>query len=418
MKKLVKWRVSLAALLLVLTGCGNQESSQGEADNASSEAETSQAADGQTTLKMLVPGYDSGYLKDELDSAIAKYEEQNPEIKIQVVPAGWDELNSKIVQLYQAGDSPDILMMGSRSIRQFVEEGVLEDLTPYMTDEFKETRIENVMDTAKVDGKQYGIPLALSSRALFYRSDLIDKAPENWDELLATAKQVHDEHDMYGFAIPTDVTHGTDEILNFIYQGGGRIIDDKGQFVINSEENVKTGDYLKQFADVIPDAVSTGRNDQVEMFKNGDLAMFISGGWEKEEMDKGQDKTPYAVAEIPEGPERAVTLVTDSYAMSSISEHKDEAYKFIEFLGHEDQQRPISEAYNWLPVLKQELDDERFKTDFMQPFLSILDAGVPEPQVSNWDTFNKAFTIAFQEILTGQKTPQEALDQAQEEASK
>ena len=56
-----------------------------------------------------------------------------------------------------------------------------------MTDEFIWGRVENVLETAKIDGTQYGIPLAFSSRALYYRKDLIDTPPTNWDELFATA---------------------------------------------------------------------------------------------------------------------------------------------------------------------------------------------------------------------------------------
>lgn len=412
MKKRVKVFAGALSALFVLGGCGNA------ADQGETSSEVSGAASGNgdtVTLEMLVPGYDSGYLKEPLDNAIKKYETENPDVQVEIVSAGWEELNTKIVQLYQADQAPDIMMMGSRSIRQFAEQGVLEDLTPHMSDEFLAGRIDNVMETAQIDGKQYGIPLALSSRALFYRSDLIEEVPANWDELLATAKQVSEEHDMYGFAIPTDLTNGTDEILNFVYQNGGRITDENGEFTINSTENVGAVEYLTQFADVIPDPVGTAREDQVAMFANGDLAMFISGGWEKAELDKNAEKAPYAVAELPAGAEKAVTLVTDSYGLSSISENKEAAWDFIEFLGDEEQQRTVSEAYNWLPVTKAEQEDERFNSDFMKPMLSILEYGVPEPKVPNWDDFNKSFTIAIQKALTGESTAKEALDTAQQE---
>lgn len=57
---------------------------------------------GEKTVKMLVPGYDSGYLNKELDSAIEKFHGAKPEIKVEIISVGWEELNSKIVQLYQA----------------------------------------------------------------------------------------------------------------------------------------------------------------------------------------------------------------------------------------------------------------------------------------------------------------------------
>ncbi|MBG9980236.1 sugar ABC transporter substrate-binding protein [Facklamia sp. DSM 111018] len=384
--------------------------------SAFAEEEESQDSNS-TTLQMLVPGYDTGYLAEPLDNAVQQYQEENPEITIEIVSAGWDELNSKIVQLYQAGQAPDIMLVGSRSIRQFAELGVLEDLSPYMTDEFIETRIENVMDTAKIEDIQYGIPLALSSRALFYRSDIVETPPTNWQELKETAEQIKNEEDMYGFAIPTDSRNGVDEMLTFFYQNEGRMVDEEGNYTLNTPENVQTLEYLVELADFIPEPVGTKRDDQVQMFGNGDLAMFISGGWELEELDANAENAPYAAALVPEGKTKAVTLVTDSYVMSSISEKKEAAWKFIEFLGTEDIQRTVSEAYGWLPVTKAELEDERFTTEAMKPMVEILEYGVPEPQVSNWDKFSQSFSIAVQKALTGEASAQEALDTAQEEVT-
>lgn len=423
MKKFMKALFMLFATVLVLGACGNGDT--GTEDTQSSEAaeETSEetntgSSDEEVTLQFLMPGYDEGYLQEPMDAAIAQYEEENPNVTVEIVSAGWDELNSRIVQLYQAGEAPDMMMMGSRSIRQFAEEGVLEDLAPYMTDEYLETRIDNVMESAQVGGTQYGIPLALSSRALFYRSDLIEQAPTTWEELLETAQTVSAEQGMYGFAIPTDIGNGAHELMSFIYQNEGRVVDENGEFTVNSDANVETLEYLALFNEqegVIPNVVETDRDEQIQMFNNGDLAMYISGSWEKEELDSGG--LDYGVAELPEGEVKAVNLVTDSYGISSISENKEAAWDFIEFMGTEEIQRSISESYNWMPVTQAELDDERFQDDFMQPFLNIMEHGVAEPAVPNWDQFNESFLIAIQKGVSGEASPQEALDTAQEEVT-
>lgn len=405
-KKLLS--VCLAGVLaasFALTGCTDKKEKAATDDNV--------------TLKMLVPGYDGGYLKKELDNGIKAFEEKNPNIKVQIVSVGWEDLNSKIIQLFQAKESPDIMLTGSRTLKQLVDMGAAENLSPFMKDDFKSKRVENVLKTAQIDGKQYGIPMAFSSRALYYRTDLIQNPPKNWDELLQTAREVHaKDSKVYGFAIPTDLESGTDEILNFIYQNGGRIVDKDGKYTLNSKENVEALTYLKKFSDegLIPDPVSMKRNDQATLFKNGNLAMFVSGPWEKEEMDKSEYK--YGVAELPVGKFSAETLVTDSYVMSSQSKHKEAAWKFIEFMGQPEYQRPVSEAFGWFPVLKDEEKDKRFNDEFMKPFAAKIKDGVPEPQVSNWDTFNKTFVTAVQKVLTGKATPQEALDQAQSELEK
>lgn len=142
------------------------------AESVSESSAESKTADSEgTVLKMLVPGYDSGYLKEELDNGIAGFEKANEGVKVEIVSVGWDELNSKIVSLYQAGDAPDIMLTGSRTLKQLVSLGIAEDLSANITDEFKSKRVESVLATGQVDKKQYGIPMAFSSRALYYRSD-------------------------------------------------------------------------------------------------------------------------------------------------------------------------------------------------------------------------------------------------------
>lgn len=365
---------------------------------------------------MLVPGYESGYMKDELDKIIGAFEDENPGVQVEILSAGWDELNSKIVQLYQAGDAPDIMLMGSKSIRQFSELGIMEELTPYLSEAYISERDPNVFDTGKSDGIQYAIPFGLSTRALYYRSDLIDTPPTNWEELLQTAKQVNQDHDIYGFAIPTDITHGTPELLNFIYQNEGRMVDENGDYTLNSPENIETIEYLGEFKDIIPDPINTARSNQTEMFTNGDLAMFINLPV-KDQLDAVADKFPYGVVMLPQNKTAACTLVTDSFAISAISENKDLAWKFIEYMTTGERQ--IELTYDgWVPVLKDQYNDPKYSTDFMKPFVDILPNGVPEPQTPNYDEFNKSFLIAVQKVLTGQASATDALNQAQDELSK
>lgn len=419
--------LSIASIMLAssfLAACSSSskqaESSEQSTTVAESKEESKEASGDSTVLRMLVPGYDSGYLKEELDNGIAGFEKANEGVKVEIVSVGWDELNSKIVSLYQAGDAPDIMLTGSRTLKQLASLGVAEDLSSYITDDFKSKRVESVLATGQVDGKQYGIPMAFSSRALYYRSDLIEMAPTNWDELFETAKKVHAENsDVYGFAIPTDITSGTDELLNFIYQNDGALVDDKGNITFSTDANVGTLEYLKKFNDegLVPDVVSTARADQAKLFANGNLAMFVSGPWEQETLDAAADKAPYKVAVLPAGVKQAETLVTDSYVISSISKNKELAWKFVEFMGQPEYQRPVSEAFGWFPILKEEFNDERFESEFMQAFAASIEYGVSEPQVEDWDSFNKAFLTAVQKAVTGEMGAKEALDEAQAEVA-
>lgn len=383
-----------------------------------SSEKSNQSADEKEILKIFIPGYDDELWKSLYDASINDFEKDNPNVDVQVIPAGWDEANSKLVSLIQANDTPDVIITGSRSLRQFAEMGAIEKLDTYMTDSFKESRVENVLNTANINGAQYGIPLAFSSRALYYRTDLIKEPPTTWDELLEIAETITKGNlEIYGFAIPTDITSGTDELFNFIYQNGGSATDENGNIKLATDENIETLEFLKEFNDkkIIPDPVSTSRSDQAKMFQNGNLAMFISGPWEKETLDSSADTAPYAVALLPAGTKMAETLVTDSFSISSQSKNKELAWKLIEYMGQFEYQNAYDEAIGFFPILKQEENEERYNTEFLKPFKDMIQYGVSEPQVPVWDTFNSEFVKAVQKVMTGNLTAEEALNSAEKE---
>lgn len=383
-----------------------------------SSGKSNQSDDEKKILKIFIPGYDDELWKSLYDASINDFEKDNPNVDVQVIPAGWDEANSKLVSLIQANDAPDVIITGSRSLRQFAEMGAIEKLDTYMTDSFKESRVENVLNTANINGAQYGIPLAFSSRALYYRTDLIKETPTTWDELLEIAETITKENpEIYGFAIPTDITSGTDELFNFIYQNEGSATDENGNIKLATDENIETLEFLKEFNDkkIISDPVSTSRSDQAKMFQNGNLAMFISGPWEKETLDSSADTAPYAVALLPAGTKMAETLVTDSFSISSQSKNKELAWKLIEYMGQFEYQNAYDEAIGFFPILKQEENEERYNTEFLKPFKDMIQYGVSEPQVPVWDTFNSEFVKAVQKVMTGNLTAEEALNSAEKE---
>lgn len=413
----------MASMIIGCTDSNNNETSNGKDTEKKAGKETDKK-EGNDTVKMYITGYESEKLKPLYDKGIEKFEKENPGIKVEVVPAGWDEATTKLVSLIQAGESPDVIMSGTRELRQLSEMGALEPLDEFMTDEFKEKRVENVLKTANIDGKQYGIPLAFSSKGLFYREDLIPEPPKTWEELESVAKKVTEENpDMKGFAIATDVD-AVPDLLNFFYQNGGRINDEKGKLVIDSEENVKTLEYLKKLYDekLIPNPVDLKRGDVSDLFANGKLAMFISGPWEADKMGgkPGEEgaKVKYKVTTLPKGKELAETLVTDSYAIAKTSKNKENAWKLIETMGSFEIQNNYDEGMGFFPILKEEESQERYNSDFMKPFAEMIKHGVSEPHMPVSADFQKGIMDAVKKVMMGEAQPKEALETLQKELDK
>ena len=70
---------------------------------------------------------------------------------------------------------------------------------------------------------------------------------------------------MYGFAIPTDITSGTDELFNFIYQNGGSATDKEGNIQLATPENIEALEYLKKFNDTDLFLTLLEQQDQIKL---------------------------------------------------------------------------------------------------------------------------------------------------------
>ena len=71
-----------------------------------------------------------------------------------------------------------------------IDKRLLEDFAPLL------------LEMASIDGDLYGVPRNIDVRLLHYRTDLIDKPPETWDELVELARQHNHPPDCYGFLFP------------------------------------------------------------------------------------------------------------------------------------------------------------------------------------------------------------------------
>ncbi|MEU8568225.1 extracellular solute-binding protein [Streptomyces pathocidini] len=89
-------------------------------------------------------------------------------------------------------NTPDVLFnWGGGSIRQYVDNGLLQDLTPELekNPEFKAKFLPSVLEAGQIDGKYYGIPLrGMQPVILFYNKKLFEKhdaqPPTTWAETL------------------------------------------------------------------------------------------------------------------------------------------------------------------------------------------------------------------------------------------
>src|SRR3954468_22839924 len=59
-----------------------------------------------------------------------------------------------------------------------------------------------LLELSRIEGSLFGLPRNIDVRLLHYRTDLIDKPPKTWNELISFAERLNSPPDLYGFVFP------------------------------------------------------------------------------------------------------------------------------------------------------------------------------------------------------------------------
>ena len=132
-------------------------------------------AEEQTTIRVLWWGSQARH--DLTVAAIDKFMEKNPDIKVEIEFSDWGGYWSKLAAQAAGGLVPDVVQMDYAYLIQYAENGILEDLTPYL--ESGALNVENIADSVLESGKVgdgiYALATGTNVNALLYRKDVLDE---------------------------------------------------------------------------------------------------------------------------------------------------------------------------------------------------------------------------------------------------
>ena len=213
---------------------------------------------------------------------VAKFEQENPGIKIQAEAIPWGGGNDYQTRLFAAlvaGNGPDAAMVRLSWAARLAAMKALEPLDAMIGGWAGRSDIsDNVWKINNgADGKQYYLPLQYVVIYLYYRQDLFQQAnlqpPKTFDEFLAAAKALT-KGDMSGFGMRGGAG-GFDNWGPFVLGGGASF--EKGGMV--SEKALAANRWyvgLARDAKVTPASAPTDSFRQiVDAFKAGRTAMIM-----------------------------------------------------------------------------------------------------------------------------------------------
>ncbi len=350
----------------------------------------------------------------------AEFHKANPKTDIKIQVVNWDNLLQKLRTDIAGGVNPDLSIIGTRWLLDFVKDGLAEPLDQDMSPEFKARFIQPFLKPATIDGKIYGLPIAASARAMFYNKPMLAKAgypngPATWDDVVAASEKLK-AAGTPGFGIQGKGTEVDIYYYYALWSYGGEVLNGKGKAAFDSPEGTKALTLYKTLIDkgLTEDGpTSYTRENLQDLFKQGRLGMVITAPFLIGQIAKEAPSLDYGIVPVPKGATSSTYAVTDSIVMFSNCKVKQEAYKFLEFLFAKQSRVEFNKAEGFLPTTTAVAQDAAFADDpRLKTFVDLLPGAHFAPTVTGWEDTAKAVTDAVQSVYTGSAQPGPALKQA------
>ncbi|YCA41819.1 sugar ABC transporter substrate-binding protein [Bacillus sp. JZ8] len=219
-----------------------------------------------------------------INKLVAKFEEENPMIKIKQVPVEEDTYNTKVVTLASAGELPAVIEVGQDYAKVMDKDQLIDkDSVANILDQVgKENYYEGALNLVKTeDGKSFtGVPLSGWVQGIWYNKKMLAeknfKEPKTWDDVLTIAKAFTDKSNKkYGIALPTvEGAFSEQAFSQFALSNNANVLDAKGNLTINTLEMKEALEFYKELSDY----TMPGSNDTTEVkdaFMNGTAPMAV-----------------------------------------------------------------------------------------------------------------------------------------------
>lgn len=333
-------------------------------------------------------------------------------IKVQV--AHPDKVEEKFQQLASAGNGPDIMFWAHDRFGQWVNGGLLKDLSP--SAQTKEKIDDFAWDAVTINNKIYGYPIAVEAVGLIYNKDIIANPPKTFEEIpaLDTKLQKDGKHAiMWAYNTPyfTYPLIAADGGYAFKKNADGSY--DVKETGINNDGAKAGVHYLKDLIDKghMPKGVDYGVMEAA--FNKGEVGMMITGPWAWANLDKVGIK--YGVAAIPslKGKPGRPFVGVMAGAVNAASPNADLAVEFLEHylltvegLKKVNDDKPLGAVP--LKAFQKELAaDPAIKQTYENAKI-----GEPMPSVPQMINFWTNLETALTNITSGRQSVDEALDDA------
>ncbi|MGA3031515.1 MAG: extracellular solute-binding protein [Candidatus Limnocylindrales bacterium] len=364
----------------------------------------------------------AGYSDQEVAAMTSAFEAANPDIKVQTEFVAYEALHDKIVTDQVGGSGIyDTVLMDTIWPAEFAHAGIVQDLTSKLPADFTSGVFQSAFAGGEYQGHFYGVPWLNDTEFLFYNKTMLAQAgftnpPTTWAELVTQAQALKSKgivqypfvgqwaQSELGVCDWTTIAGGS---------GGASFFDAQGKPTFNQGGPLAALQLMVQMKNdglANPASLGYGSDDVRNVLIAGQAAFGLDWTYVYAAAnDPAQSKVvgQIGIAPAPGGG----TNGGMSMAVTRSSKHADAALKYDVFLASQAQEEKYTE--NALPEWKASFDKPELAKGSPELWAAAkiaFNTMVSRPMVPYYTSLSNALQVAIQKALTGESTPQAALD--------
>jgi multiple sugar transport system substrate-binding protein len=406
--------VLAAGLILAIAGCGSDDDEGGGGGAPEAEKVGQAKATGDVTWCI---GKDTS---GAFGTVIDNFNKANPDANVKILELPEDageQRRLQIQRLEAESEECDVLGMDVIWTAEYAAQGWLLDVSDFIS-ENGDKFIQSTVDTTEYEGKNYAVPFNSNAGFIYYRTDEVDQAPEDWETLYQEAQSgngvVYQGFRYEGLTV---------NFLELLYSAGGNVLSEDGSEATADSQEVK--DVLTFMADGVkdgaaPKAVTTYKEEESRRaFESGNATFMRNWPYAYALGKDSKIADSFDVTTFPgyAGNEGAGVLGGYDLAISSYSTNPEGSLAFIEFATGEDQQKLMATEASLPPTLSAVYDDPAVKKamPFAEDLRSAIEQAQPRPVSPVYPQISEAIYNNVFAALQGDMSPDEASSKMQEE---
>lgn len=395
-----------ACMLTSLAACG---SDQGGGDTSGAGSSTGGDLSGKTiTFTMQKYGNDATAQEEVLKEMTAAFKEETG-ITVEYSIIDWGQALTKLTLACTGGESPDVADAYFTS--SFVTIGNGQYGPSDVTDVYEElggddAYFESVVDEVKIDGKVYGIPWRMDTRAMVYNTAHFEEAgldpdspPTTYDELIEVAQKLTQYDDngnitRSGAILPVSQARFDQGWFNFLAGHGTSVMnEDYTEFTFGNEAGIDTINFMLDLVNeykvctpnIIDPSFDAATEYQAEKASIvlGQNADFMTGI--QANAPQLEEVTASAVMPNLTGEGVSSVAYTAPICIMQTTKEREASEEWVKYFCSTEGQVQFCSAVNLINARKEVMEDEFYQSDWMVSFSEQANRSIyGDPVIPTW----------------------------------